>query len=372
MTTLVRYSLLSLTVATAALVGSSTAQAQLLAYEGFDYADGTNLDGLDGGLGFAAAWDFRVGSQASAVSGSLADPSGILPASGNAMTWQGAGGSTRLFRTLDLDGALAPFSAGGQVGADGTTVYMSFLLQNPGDDIFGEISLNQSSIFEVGRGNLGSNGNVAFVAGIDTLTDPDQRAVSNKAASGTEFVNIGDTTTTPDLIVLKIDYAAGDDTLSVFLNPTSATTEPGAATGVLTGDFRFSQVGFGGFQGAEAAFFDELRIAGSYEGAFESVMVSDVVGDADGNGLVNLDDFEAIRSAFFSTVPLGGDGDTIGAVNGRVDLEDYVVWKREFELLGGSTAGLSPFGGSIPEPAALCFVLCGVVGVSAAGRRSRV
>lgn len=365
---------LALTVLSLAAYGSNRAEAQLLAYEGFDYAaDGglTGFLGSNGGIGFSGAWSDGLGPSNSAtqiVSGSLASTSFPgLTTSGNSFSFQGLNGNTRVFRDLSLTGALAPFVDGDFVGGgtqDGV-LYASFLMGHQGDDDFDEISVTQTSIFEVGRGNLGVAANAAFTAGVDAAGGfPQQRAVTNKTATG-QFQLPGPAASI-DLIVLEIDFAANaDDTLNIYVNPTS-TTQPGSPDGTLTGNFAFDRIGFGGFQQAPAGFFDEFRLGVSYSDVFAA---APVLGDVDGNGVVEIDDFEDIRDNYFATGAGSVFGEAVGAIDGEVNIQDFVVWKREFELAGGSAAGLSLFGNQVPEPAS-ALILVGCVGLATVlGRR---
>jgi hypothetical protein len=67
-------------------------------------------------------------------------------------------------------------------------------------------------------------------------------------------------------------------------------------------------------------------------------------GDANGDGLVNLLDFNSISDNLFNTPATRPQGDLDG--NTLVDFNDFRVWKS---LATGSGAGASP---SVPEPAA--------------------
>lgn len=355
-------------------LGADRADAQLLAYEGFDYAAEGGLTGFlgsNGGTGFDGPWSDGLAASNSAtqiVSGSLSSTSFPgLTTNGNSFSFQGQDGNTRVFRDLSLTGSLAPFVDEGFIGGgtqDGA-LYVSFLMGHQGDDDFNEISVTQTSIFEVGRGDLSSASNAAFTAGVDAAGGfPQQRAVTNKTATG-QFPLPGPTSSI-DLIVLEVDFVAnGDDTLNIYVNPT-ATTQPGSPDGTLTGNFAFDRIGFGGFQQSPAAFFDEFRLGTSYADVFAA---APVLGDVDGNGLVEIDDFEDIRDNYFATGAGSVFGEAVGAIDGKVNIQDFVIWKREFELAGNSAAGLSLFGNQVPEPASVLIFACGI-GIAAAIRRS--
>lgn len=362
----------------------SIASAQVLVYEPFDYTGEAGRDGLLGatgsGYGFDGEWTDGLGGDGSnvltqAVSGSLASTSfPSLVTNGNSLSFQGDGGNTRIFRELDLTGQLASFVDGGFVGggAQDGALYFSFLMGHEGDIDFDEINVAATSILEVGRDNLDTGSNAAFTAGIDTLSDPDQRAVTNKTATG--VVPLPGLEASIDFIVLELDFAANaTDTLNVYINPTS-TTQPGSPDGTLSANLAFNRIGVGGFQQSPAGFLDEIRIASTYEGAFAA---PGVLGDVDGNGIVELADYndatDGILNNFFSGT-LGGPavtGEAFGAINGVVDINDFVVWKREFELAGGSLAGIVFPGTSVPEPASAVVLMGSVMlGLWVRGRRS--
>jgi hypothetical protein len=74
-----------------------------------------------------------------------------------------------------------------------------------------------------------------------------------------------------------------------------------------------------------------------------------VPGDTDGNGTVNIADFEPIRANFRKAVTARTDGDLVR--NGVVDFDDFHQWKGAFLGAGGSLAGLNlSFADNVPEP----------------------
>lgn len=82
-------------------------------------------------------------------------------------------------------------------------------------------------------------------------------------------------------------------------------------------------------------------------------------GDVDGDGDVDMADFDTIRTNFRTTVTNRNQGDLTG--DGFVDLLDFRQWKDN-DLLAGAGAGAA-----IPEPSSLLLALLGV----AAFRRQR-
>jgi hypothetical protein len=83
-------------------------------------------------------------------------------------------------------------------------------------------------------------------------------------------------------------------------------------------------------------------------------------GDFNGDGLVNVSDYNYWRSTFGSTTSLAADGNN----DGVVDAADYVVWRSH---VGSSGLGA---GTQVPEPGTFVLVIS-AGGVLLAGRRGR-
>lgn len=90
-----------------------------------------------------------------------------------------------------------------------------------------------------------------------------------------------------------------------------------------------------------------------------------VAGDADGNGVVNINDYTLIQGNSFTIVPLG----TLGDVNdsGFVDFDDFQQWKTSFP---GGVAAAEAAIAALPEPASFGMAI-GAVGFLLMKRRSR-
>ena len=88
-----------------------------------------------------------------------------------------------------------------------------------------------------------------------------------------------------------------------------------------------------------------------------------VAGDYDGNGQVNLQDYNTWRLAYGSAAA-AADGNH----NGIVDAADYVVWGKQFAGVG-SGSGISALTAAIPEPGSLVLVVLATATAVAAVRR---
>jgi hypothetical protein len=88
-----------------------------------------------------------------------------------------------------------------------------------------------------------------------------------------------------------------------------------------------------------------------------------VSGDTDGNGTVNIADFEPIRANFRKAVTARNQGDLVP--NGVVDFADFRQWKAAFTGAGGSLAGLDlSLASNVPEPSTLGLLWLGLCAVA--------
>ncbi|HEX2475924.1 MAG TPA: hypothetical protein VHK01_14335 [Lacipirellulaceae bacterium] len=93
-----------------------------------------------------------------------------------------------------------------------------------------------------------------------------------------------------------------------------------------------------------------------------------VPGDTDGDGIVELTDFDPIRANFRNAVSSRAQGDLVP--NGRVDFDDFRQWKTAFTGAGGSLAGVDlGFGANVPEPSSAAAASSGLLGLLMAIRR---
>lgn len=173
--------------------GALASGGTLYQYESFSYPSGSSLFLQNGGSGWSGTWgtpgglDATIGA-ASLTSGALAVSGGSLSTPGSQPPNQGSSVATWV-RYL-----------GTQQGADNTTVYLSFLLRpDAGFGYYG--GLNIGSVF------AGLSGNQSFYG----LEGP----VNDLSLSSVPVV-AGQTV----LFVLRADFHPGNDSLSLYLNPT--------------------------------------------------------------------------------------------------------------------------------------------------------
>jgi hypothetical protein len=231
---------------------------RFLAYEGFDYADPpVAMDGLSGGFGWNGGWKNVSGTgnytQAGSLLGDINSMAGYDGRSvGNSYYNYG---SSRTGRFLDCstNGAFSKrgfIDGNGHIGADGKTLYLSFLMQPAAAASFYE--------FEFHRSDLGDGGRIGGI-GNDTA-NPD---VYLRAPKST-FWDLGAGDTAVNLYVVRIDFKVGNDDVRVYRNPTSLT-EPATATvaELAVADMSFDGISLGAFGNYLAV--DEIRVGATWE-----------------------------------------------------------------------------------------------------------
>lgn len=242
---------------TGCLFAAQDACAGLIADEGFNYDTGdVRASGvLNGGAGWASGgWQVVYDGTGSTgvVAGSLAPSDSKLTTSGNSM--QVYYGRYGRFLDTSATGAFADYLDGsGNIGKDGTTLYMSFVMKAPVGKYY-EMEFKKDTLEDAGR--IGGIGN-------DVGSDANVYLRSNSSVN----TSIASTTTNAMLYVVKFDYLAGNnDTVSVYVNPTLGTA-PATPTLLKTGagDMSFDGLTVASFQGNSVTTkIDEIRFGTTY------------------------------------------------------------------------------------------------------------
>jgi hypothetical protein len=216
------------------------ANAALTAYEPFNYADvGADLNGRSGvgSSGFSDVWSgdtsFNIGN------GSLVSPVTPFPTTGNDMTTVAFGGNRGIVRTLSTP-----------LGTEGTTRYISFLMQPEG-------ILHQGA-FEgwFGLSLLGSTQvNVVMTSFGDLYT----LEVGGTASSTTKNAVVGQT----NLFVLRFDFTEGVDPVRLYINPQPGSPEPAVANASQI-NLDVNLINQVSLTGPGAFSFDELRVGSTF------------------------------------------------------------------------------------------------------------
>jgi hypothetical protein len=205
-----------------------------LAQESFNYLPGTTLPNQGNGPGFAQRW----GSETSFVvnAASLAYPG--LASEGGSLSIAPTSSRSQL-RTL-----VTP------LGADGTTRYVSFLVRPDAPPPAGvsrsiHLRLNGSSTLVIGK--VGSTD----LYSMETSGGSGRVASTNRVVSGST-----------ELLVVRCDFAAGNDTFKLYVNPTPGQPEP--AFGVVKNDLNVGSLASISIVGDMAFTIDEIRIGETF------------------------------------------------------------------------------------------------------------
>ena len=257
--------------------------AAQLAYEGFDYTVGDpvntpNLGGMNGGSGWNGAWQTINGSGGGVLAGSLSaganSPSGYdLLSTGNKCGLQNGRRCGRHLNTSS-NGPFGLFGyrdGNGRIGADGTTLYLSFMQQPNGTTPYYEFEFHNSDLGDGGRrGGIGNDvtGNNVYLRTKD-------------GANNNVQTLIGAGNTNVNFYVVRIDFGSPNDSVYVYQNPTSAT-DPGIGPGGPTmsktdiPDMSFSGISLGAFANDRTVMHDEIRFGTSWADVAAPVLAQPV------------------------------------------------------------------------------------------------
>src|ERR1043165_796908 len=179
--------------ATAFVLIASSTKAALIAYEGFDYPADSDLSSQSGGTGWSGAWSAGTTGDSNAL-GSLTytDEAGNqLVSSGNHAHLTGALGNNST-PSRNLPSAL---------GADGTTLYFSFVGYRTGADTIRpanfQIRTNSDERLAVGKGTT------------NVPAPPTWSLLHSGSAGNSVFTT--NAMDVPSFCVLRIDFVAGND-----------------------------------------------------------------------------------------------------------------------------------------------------------------
>ena len=244
------------------ILGQPPASAQLLVYEGFNYASGAILAGLDGGTGWNGGWVDVGGAHGGTIGGgNLAgganSPSGYdARSTGNSAAIDNGNSYGRFLdcSSNGVFGARGLLDGSGHIGADNTTLYISFL-QRPG------VVTNNFYEFEFHRDDLNDPGRIAGI-GNDIVGGANVNFRSEVPAGGVStFLQIGPGDTNVDFYVVRIDYLNGNDNVYVYRNPES-NTEPATPTlaAIGAGDMSFNGISMAAYLNGCTLAQDEIRM----------------------------------------------------------------------------------------------------------------
>jgi hypothetical protein len=280
-------------LAALAFLLAAPARADVVARESFDYVAGTEIDGQDGGSGWAIAWisGSPAGSRNTVGTVGLDVPAdGDLGVAGLSLRTLTA--ESRVYRRLDLSRpalagvveteTLAVNSGATVLGKDGTTIWLSFI----GHIASGTGGNGGLHLYDGLPAVLGDKtGEVLFIGdgasfqvwGLErTCWDGRTSCSSSFLQSGAAFAK------TLHWVVVRMAFATGNTQVTMWLDPTVGPVTPADAPVVgpaTVTDFHFDTVEVG--SSSEALDVDEVRIATSYPELTSGASVPDAaVADA--------------------------------------------------------------------------------------------
>lgn len=224
------------------LTGATSAvQAQLIAYEGFNYAADTQLTGLGvgtGGIGWATPWSAT--SAAIATNNSIGLTYGSLPVTGGAVVMGNPAGSTA---TTASSQRLLPGTLTSLVGGSGS-IWMSMLYQNWSTDNGGLSGFREAklALFSGATTNANGTANVNGTERLDAGTPNTYAAGASDTLTlwqGSTFASSGIATprgavpanTVFILLRLDVDGTTATDTAYAWFN-TGLNSEPSTGSAV--------------------------------------------------------------------------------------------------------------------------------------------
>jgi hypothetical protein len=237
-----------LIVASSAFLTPIAAEAVLLSYDGFNYAPaGSDLLGNAGGFGFSTAWrpgGFNASIQTNYDIQSSSLSFGSLLTSGNRIQTSAVNAIAGLTRDFSTP-----------LGTPGTTRYASFLLRPEGtlhggafNGFFGVV-FEQPVEPELFIGKPGATAINRYVL--------EDRGGALQVAS-TVVPVVGETV----FLVLKAEFAAGNDQVTLYVNPIPGAPEPGS--GVVKNNSDVGNVAGLTVYSTGAFSFDEFRLGETF------------------------------------------------------------------------------------------------------------
>ena len=234
-------------------LSSASSLAQTVAHEPFAYNPAVILDGQNGGTGFAEPWfesDAYEGEFDDIRTGSLRF--NFLASSGNSLRSQ----APTSFSTTLTRGLAQPVA-----GTAGTTMWVSFLMRKDSEGT----STAPENYFGLVLYTANESAPALFVG--DT-SETDLYSIATAGSAAGQFASTVQSTVspTPTLVVVKITFANGPESIELFVNPDpSAGTPTTAAASKADLDLpNISAVGI--LAGLDATWTaDEIRLGSTFK-----------------------------------------------------------------------------------------------------------
>jgi hypothetical protein len=250
------------------VICSMNASAALIVYEGFEYADGTNLRTQTGGFGWSGAWTNTGSATETATTPGLTYPN--LAVLGNKGTLAGQ-------QTTSANGnnAFILRDTATTFGTDGTTLWLSFIGQRTGNKSAGGTPTPPSNYQRVYSLGL-FNGTTEQASVGELSADTADVWCWNRDTTVANSVHTTVPLDTQVFALIRIDFGAGTnvDNAYLWLNHDLSLGEPsiGTANASFIGDdltFNRIRMTVGGSQNsgatlAASGLFDEIRVGDTF------------------------------------------------------------------------------------------------------------
>jgi hypothetical protein len=343
------------------MLGGGAARAALQVYEGFDYADATNLRTQTGGIGWNGAWTNTGAATETVTATGLTYQN--LAVTGNKVLLAGQqntgnGNNAFIFRDIATT-----------FGTDDTTVWFSAIGQRLGDKQ-GD-PLTYARVFSVAF----FNGTTEQFSVGDLSNNPADVWSFHPTTAVADAVPSTVAIDVQSFLLMKIQYLAGTDNVSLWVNPNLAGGEAGlGAPSVSATDtdatFNRIRIQAGGSQTTNAllaasGLWDEIRVGDTFADVAPVGATPVIDADFDDSNLVDGRDFLFWqRGNGKASDAANSDGDANG--DRKVDKDDLGFWKAHYGLPKATGAI-----GAVPEPTALALAATALAGAVTARRRAR-
>lgn len=248
---------------------TNMALSKIYAYDTFDYTPGPIIGNSGSALGFVGAWGSGGGIQQCTV-----EPASLIYGGADS-AFQSTSGSfkvtipvwdgSRAGRFLDTDpnGPFADYiNNKGTIGKPGQSIYISFLMKSSHTSPF--------FAFEIKRGDLGDNGAILYVGNDIGGSQLQVCAFRNRNQDpsniGKQLNWLGSASTSTELYVIRIDFRATGDNVTVHRNPSLGAEPTKSPDLVNAGLLDFDAISMAAWvdPAGRYAQFDEVCIASSY------------------------------------------------------------------------------------------------------------
>jgi hypothetical protein len=227
----------------AVMLLGAVAPAELLVYEGFDFAEltpGVQITGLSGATSFGFAEPFRMNSGAGAAESARFVADSLVEGTGTLRTRDGSIQQTvnnsRLYRNFNQ-----------VIGAENGTYYISFLM-----------SAGQNIALDLSNGDWNNNVKASIGTG-DTTTGGVRLTVGTSASAELAPRN------EVHFYVVKLVLTSETDTVSIFVDPDPMASEPAPNASFSTTNFSIDRIRFGKYNSNTNSAFDEFRLGTTFE-----------------------------------------------------------------------------------------------------------